>query len=153
MKKVIIVLSLITSSLASAKTVTKMPEINFSFKKVPVSDVCLENESIRTKNAVTYCSDYATEWVSTGPRRSEGYFNTICVAEASAILSRPVTYQSKKCVRWEGRRSENVCAEYAEVANKIPTDYTYGVYNVHILRGERIERLIETRKISISDCQ
>lgn len=152
MKKAIVFISIITSTLAMAKVEIDMPIVNFGLAKVPASEVCVEGDNIRTKNEITFCSESSREWVSTGPRRSEGYFETVCHAESAEVLSRPIVYAAKRCTQWVGRRTENQCSRYENVLKTIPLSYTYGVYDVHTRRGERFKKLIETRSLTIPAC-
>lgn len=152
MKTTMIALSLLASSVASANILIDMPQINFGGINVPVSEVCMKNGEIFTKDQITFCAHSSREWVATGRKRSEGYFRTVCHAEASEVLSRPVTYSVKQCVRWEGRRYENNCARYEEVTKTIPMTYKFGVYKTWYKRGELMKDLIETRSITIPVC-
>ncbi len=152
MKKFIVLISLFSSTLAMARTEIDMPHIHFGLSKVPASEVCVQGDNLVTKKEITYCSDSSRVWVSTGQRRSEGYFETVCHAENSAVLTRPITYTSQRCIRWEGRRSENNCSRYENVLKSIPLTYKYGVYDVHVRRGERFRKLIENRTLNIANC-
>ncbi|HLW57964.1 MAG TPA: hypothetical protein VKY27_11285 [Bacteriovoracaceae bacterium] len=153
MKKAILFLSIFTSTVAMAKIEVDMPKINFGVAKVAASEVCVQGENILTKNEVTFCSESSRVWVSTGPRRSEGYFQTVCHAESSEVLSRPIAYSVKECSKWAGRRSDNICAQYETVLKTIPLNYTYGVYKVKTIRGERIRSLVTTKTLSIPSCR
>lgn len=152
MKKAILLISIFTSTLAMAKVEIDMPTVNFGVKKVAATEVCVQDANIVTKKEITFCSDSSRVWVSTGTRRSEGYFETVCHAESTEVLSRPIAYTVQRCVRWEGRRSENQCSRFESVIKTIPLSYTYGVYDVHTRRGERFRKLIETRSLTIPAC-
>lgn len=152
MKKAIVLVSIFTSTLAMAKVEVDMPKINFGLAKVPASEVCVQGNNVVTKNEITFCSDSSRVWVSTGPRRSEGYFETVCNAESTEFLSRSISYTAQRCTKWAGRRSENECSRYENVIKTIPLSYTYGVYDVHTRRGERFRKLLETRSLTIPAC-
>ena len=153
MKKFIVLISLFSSTLAMARTEIDMPQINFGLSKVAATEVCVQGDNLVTKNEITYCSDSSRVWVSTGPRRSEGYFETVCHAEDTSVLTRPIAYTSQRCTRWAGRRSENQCTRFETVMKTIPLTYKYGVYDVQVRRGERFRKLIETRSLTISPCK
>lgn len=153
MKNVILFLSIFTSTVVMARVEVDMPRVDFGVTTVAATEVCVQGENIVTKNEVTFCSESSRVWVSTGPRRSEGYFQTVCHAENTEVLSRPIAYSVKECTRWNGRRSENQCSRYEEVSKMIPLKYTYGVYKVKTIRGERIKTLVTTKSLTIPSCK
>lgn len=152
MKNAILFISIFTSTLAMAKVEIDMPTINFGLAKVAATEVCVQGDYLVTKEEITFCSDSSRVWVSTGPRRSEGYFETVCNSQSTEVLSRSISYTAQRCTQWEGRRSENQCSRYENIIKTIPLSYTYGVYDVHTRRGERFKKLIETRSLTIPAC-
>src|SRR3989344_4000553 len=100
MKNAILFISIFTSTLAMAKVEIDMPTINFGLAKVAATEVCVQGDYLVTKEEITFCSDSSRVWVSTGPRRSEGYFKTVCHAENTEVLSRPVNFTAQRCAQW-----------------------------------------------------
>ena len=159
---------------ASRNYIVAWPTVVFSNLSVPVKNVCVDGENLKTIAPVKYCSKQAVIEVCTkinsksseecspvaagsAPSQKPGTRLVYgCVAYNTNSFSTTRTYQAQVCTKWETvqtgshNNTSQVCTEFGTEAKDYALSYDVSV-SAMATRGQRVE--VDSLNFTIPACK
>lgn len=156
MKKVLVVLAMICSTVAMANglsarsswsEILRTPDVKADFQQVQFNsgffiaaiDTCVDGDNLTTTKPVEVCVAYKS-----------GKDGDVCVETAERILTTPRAYTKEICSKWSGN-GEN-CEEYTSYPAVYPTSYSVPVYKL-TGRDDGNQVLLFNKNLKLEACK